>query len=160
MTATPSICPNCGEAVPSRAAACPRCGSDESTGWSPAARYAHLMPEDGPAPRRGRRATLATGVIAVVVVVALLAGLAGPRDPYWLAAAAALLVVVLLLGRPTRTMAAAAAPEGLQRLIALCYGDREMAERLIAGEQRRSPGLGRRALIARAIERLRDDRRR
>jgi hypothetical protein len=27
-------CPNCGETVPAKAAACPFCGSDENTGWS------------------------------------------------------------------------------------------------------------------------------
>jgi len=35
-----------------------------------------------------------------------------------------------------------------------------MAERLVAGEGRRSPGLGRSVLVDRAIERLSDDRRR
>ena len=31
---TPDYCPNCGEAVPEGARACPECGADESTGWS------------------------------------------------------------------------------------------------------------------------------
>lgn len=31
---SPSICPNCGQAVPPGAAACPLCGSDSETGWS------------------------------------------------------------------------------------------------------------------------------
>lgn len=30
-------CPNCGAEVPSRARACPECGSCERTGWSPRA---------------------------------------------------------------------------------------------------------------------------
>lgn len=160
MATTPSICPNCGEAVPPRAAACPECGSDESTGWSPAARYAHVMPEDGAAAPRSRRPKLATGVIAIAMVVALLAGVAGVRDPFWLGAAAVLLIAILLLTRRSRTTPAAARSEGLQRLIALCHGDRDMAERLVAGEERRWPGLSRSALVDRAIERLRDDRRR
>lgn len=29
----PSVCPNCGEDVPSHASACPGCGSDWDTGW-------------------------------------------------------------------------------------------------------------------------------
>jgi hypothetical protein len=28
------VCPHCGEAIDRRAKACPRCGSDEETGWS------------------------------------------------------------------------------------------------------------------------------
>ena len=28
------ICPNCEAEVPSKALACPECGSDEKTGWS------------------------------------------------------------------------------------------------------------------------------
>ncbi|MHC4943655.1 MAG: zinc-ribbon domain-containing protein [Planctomycetota bacterium] len=28
------ICPNCGAEVPVKALACPKCGSDDSTGWS------------------------------------------------------------------------------------------------------------------------------
>jgi hypothetical protein len=46
------------------------------------------------------------------------------------------------------------------RLVALCHGDREQAERLVAGEAERSPGLGRPALVRRATERLLADRRR
>ncbi len=165
MTAatTPSVCPNCGETVPLDATACPGCGSDEFTGWSPAARYAHVMPEEGAAAPRSRTLRHATAVIAVVVVVALLAGVGGVREPYWLGAVALLLVGLLLVGRrlSARTgYAASKGQEGLQRLIALCHGDRAMAERLVAGEERRSPGLSRSALVLRAIERLRDDRRR
>jgi hypothetical protein len=29
------VCPNCGEEVPAKALACPGCGSDDRTGWSP-----------------------------------------------------------------------------------------------------------------------------
>ena len=32
-------CPNCGEALPDEADACPGCGSCEDTGWSDRARY-------------------------------------------------------------------------------------------------------------------------
>ena len=30
---TPGICPVCGEDVPRRALACPRCGADHNSGW-------------------------------------------------------------------------------------------------------------------------------
>jgi len=48
----------------------------------------------------------------------------------------------------------------IDRLVASCYGDREMADRLVARERERHPRLAERALIERAIERLADDRRR
>jgi ribosomal protein L40E len=39
---SPDVCPNCGAEVPSRAKACPECGSDENTGWSEEARHSSL----------------------------------------------------------------------------------------------------------------------
>ncbi len=45
------------------------------------------------------------------------------------------------------------------RLVAACFGDRGKAERLIAYELRRSPGLSRVDACLRAIDRLADDRR-
>jgi len=33
MSATPEICPVCGEGVPRGAAACPECGADHLSGW-------------------------------------------------------------------------------------------------------------------------------
>ncbi|MCP4373978.1 MAG: zinc-ribbon domain-containing protein, partial [Deltaproteobacteria bacterium] len=35
-------CPNCGAEVPSKARACPECGSDENTGWSEETMYDDL----------------------------------------------------------------------------------------------------------------------
>jgi hypothetical protein len=48
----------------------------------------------------------------------------------------------------------------IDRLVASCYGDREMADRLVARERERRPTLAERDLVERAIERLADDRRR
>jgi predicted nucleic acid-binding Zn ribbon protein len=39
---SPEYCLNCGAEVPPNAAACPECGSDESTGWSDRARASRL----------------------------------------------------------------------------------------------------------------------
>ncbi len=45
---TPDTCPLCGADIPSRAKACPECGSDEKTGWSDAARSDGLgLPAEG-----------------------------------------------------------------------------------------------------------------
>jgi hypothetical protein len=38
----PEVCPNCGATVPSKARACPECGSDADTGWSEAAESSGL----------------------------------------------------------------------------------------------------------------------
>lgn len=38
----PEICPQCGAVVPPRAKACSQCGSDDSTGWSDAAKLDQL----------------------------------------------------------------------------------------------------------------------
>ena len=40
---TPEVCPNCEAEVPAGARACPECGADESTGWSPGAQHAMLL---------------------------------------------------------------------------------------------------------------------
>lgn len=118
------------------------------------------MPEDRAEPHR-ERATLTMGVVVVATVAALLAGILGLRDWYWLGAAAFVLIVILLIGRrPRGRHAIAAEPDGFQRLVALCYNDRAMVDRLVAGERRRAPELNQQALVERAIERLRDDRRR
>ena len=45
--APPEICPNCGAEVPRTARACPECGADEQTGWSPEAQAQQLgLPEE------------------------------------------------------------------------------------------------------------------
>jgi len=44
---TPEVCPNCGEAVPRAAKACPECGADEQTGWSDTAHADNLnLPDE------------------------------------------------------------------------------------------------------------------
>ena len=53
--------------------------------------------------------------------------------------------------RPTKT------PES--RLVRICRGDTERADRLVAGELARTPGLSRSEAAARAIEKYRRDNR-
>lgn len=44
----PELCPVCGAEVPRSALACPECGADERTGWSPEARAQDLgLPDEG-----------------------------------------------------------------------------------------------------------------
>ncbi len=43
----PEVCPHCGAEVPLKAKVCPECGSDETTGWSEAARASGLgLPDE------------------------------------------------------------------------------------------------------------------
>jgi uncharacterized membrane protein YvbJ len=43
----PEFCHNCGAEIPATAAACPECGSDETTGWSEQARVGNLgLPDE------------------------------------------------------------------------------------------------------------------
>ncbi|KAB2669747.1 MAG: zinc ribbon domain-containing protein [Verrucomicrobia bacterium] len=77
----PGDCPNCGEAVPARSAACPHCGATPDAGWNEAAAYDGLdLPDsafeddDAPRPRaRPRKPRLHPGWI--LVALALLAAL-------------------------------------------------------------------------------------
>jgi len=161
----PIVCPNCRAYVPPRATACPGCGSDESTGWSSAAGYAHTLPEQTPRPdRRWRRPVV--GLVAITTVIALLAA----RDvaPLLLVVIALGLLGLLALGiRSTDSTHSnsGSGPRadlggGFERLVRLCYNDRAMAERLVAAEERRTAGLGRTSATRRAIEGLIADRRR
>jgi hypothetical protein len=48
----------------------------------------------------------------------------------------------------------------IEQLVRACYGDREMAERLLARERERHPQRDERKLVQTALERLLEDRRR
>jgi len=74
----PDECANCGADIPRGAKSCPECGADERTGWRETSVYDSIdLPEDEPAPSRGRRDV--NGVAwywwCVGVVLALLLGL-------------------------------------------------------------------------------------
>ena len=75
---------------------------------------------------------------------------------YWLIGLTLAAVAALLYVARTRGNGA----DRFERLVALCHGDRAMAERLVAGEARRSPDATRRSHVERAIHRLASDRRR
>ena len=72
------ICSNCGAMVPSRALACPECGSDEQTGWSEDTLYDGLdlpdleepetMPQPSPmTPMQSRLFILIVAIISLLV---------------------------------------------------------------------------------------------
>jgi hypothetical protein len=103
---------------------------------------------------------LAISVIAIVVFAALLVGVVGVLIDRYVLSALAVLIASVLLVRWRRARPAAMEAKEMRRLVALCHNDRAMAERLVVGEAGRSPGVSRRVLVRRAIERLREDRRR
>ncbi|MCA9674547.1 MAG: zinc ribbon domain-containing protein [Kofleriaceae bacterium] len=155
---SPLVCPTCGVAVPPRATACPGCGSDEATGWSPAASYAHTLPEAAARPGRRTRRAVATALVTLVAFVAFVVPHGGLGNGVWIGAVAIMLVVAWWGWRQPGGEPLLPARDRFERLVAQCHGDRALAERLVAGEARRFPDRPRRELVDRAIERLRDDR--
>jgi hypothetical protein len=89
----------------------------------------------------------------------LLIGVIGVLNRYAVGAAA-LVIAAVMYGRWRRSRPAAREAKELRRLVRLCHGDRMMALRLVANEERRSPEIPRLLLVRRAIDRLVDDRRR
>ena len=72
-------CPICGEQVQANALACPHCGADDETGWSPDTEYDGMdLPVDdewpvneGPA-RRRKAISLAVVALMILLIVFLL----------------------------------------------------------------------------------------
>jgi hypothetical protein len=140
MTARSSDrCPSCDATVGAEAEACRACGADLTAVLS--------------------RRSWGLALVAIIVIVALL-GAEGVivSVPVLLSLGAGLGLALYLGGR--RAQVHRDGRDLFARLILSCHGDRAMAQRLVVSEAQRSPTLGRRALLRRVIERLRDDRRR
>lgn len=162
----PFDCQHCGAMVPAGAAACPECGADEQTGWSPQANL--LLPADDPerdllgvggrredvAPptQRGR---LAMRAVVALVLASLVLPLAGP----WGALAALLAGAALIWYAERGGVALPARPDSerqlYRQLLDQTRGDEAMAERLLEAEARRTPAATRRQLLEAALYRLR-----
>jgi uncharacterized membrane protein YvbJ len=147
------FCPNCGAQVAEGALSCRECGSDGSTGWSKAAEYAHLLPDDDglPVPKpkwKQRGVAIVCGLVATAVLWS--------ASIRWAALLAVLAIVGFFLFKRTRGEGSDHAL--FQQLVARCR-DRELAERLIEAERKRSPNASRAQLIRKALDRLSRDRR-
>jgi hypothetical protein len=154
-------CPHCGAAVPVGASACPACGSDENTGWSEEAEFAHLLPDDeeassGLIPTPGVPwLPFLIGVGAVVVVLLFLSR-EGLILPFLLLAALA----AALLVRRSRTVGPLDRETELyDRLLTRARGDRALVDRLVAYESEQKPGKTRAQHLADALERWERDAR-
>jgi hypothetical protein len=154
-------CPHCGADVPVGASACPACGSDENTGWSEAADYAHLLPDDddrdaGLIPTPGvpwLPFLIAVGALAALLLYLDRAGLILPL--LLLAALAAALLV-----RRSRAVGPADRESVLyERLLTRAMGDQALVDRLVAHERERRPAATRAKHLQNALERWERDAR-
>ncbi|HEY3663341.1 MAG TPA: zinc-ribbon domain-containing protein [Chthoniobacterales bacterium] len=84
---TPEICPVCGDDVPPRAVACPKCGADHKSGWSEEAQsndalglsddsfdYAAFVEQEfgsSPKPVGMKRIWWVTAIIVTVILAAI-----------------------------------------------------------------------------------------
>jgi hypothetical protein len=110
--------------------------------------------------QRQRAVMLAIRIIAIVVFAVLSIGVVGVLLDRLFLSALAVFIAIVMFVRWRRARPAAVEAKELQRLVRLCHGDRMMALRLVANEERRSPEIARLLLVRRAIDRLVDDRRR
>jgi len=159
-------CPHCGADVPIKALACPKCGSDEETGWSEEAKYLHLLPEQREeepvrTSRYGNWRGPAGAILWGIVLLVILRLFAAPGG---ISLRAVFLLLLVAAGFY------AAARNGFfqgndsdarlyRELLIQTRGDREVAERLIDFERRRAPELNRAQLCRNALDRLKYDRR-
>ena len=153
---SPVTCPHCGSEVPDGAANCKECGSDADTGWARHADHYGLLSEESIEPPRST-GRVAKGAVALVVVAAFAAFFVAGGTALLVAfgvCAIAFVAVQLWRRNPIARRSAA-----LRELLALTRGDPGLAERLIAFELERRPGLTREQAIRSASARLEQDRR-
>ncbi len=153
-------CPHCGAAVPSDASACRECGSDDETGWSESAAYGFFY-DDEPETSPSRSTTWVKPLMAFLVILVLSSYLA--YNLTW----GKYLVLILLLVIGAVYYVTQVFPNTRysreRRLYRYIFqkarGDKELVERLIEYERRRSPDLGRLELMQDAIFRWERDNR-
>jgi hypothetical protein len=156
-------CPHCGADVPADAPACSECGSDAETGWSEGAAYGFFYDDygDEPEPSPSRFTAWARPLLAVLTILVLSSYLA--YNLAW----GKYLILVGLLAIGAAYYATQVFPNTrysrerrlYRYILRKAGGDKDLVERLIEYERRRSPDLGRLELMQDAIFRWERDNR-
>ncbi|MGM0453245.1 MAG: hypothetical protein ACQERN_08790 [Thermodesulfobacteriota bacterium] len=155
------ICSCCGAVSIAPSRTCPQCGADERTGWTKSARV-------GSARRRTIRRVAKSGrmvvrrywrtAVAGITAAAFLSLLLpGGGYPAAIGGVLALSAVVYGLYRIFSSRRPGNQKRLYRRLLKLARGDRDLVERMIENERRRSPAAGREELMQDAIYRWERD---
>ncbi len=144
------VCPHCYAEVPSGAPACPKCGSDEETGWSEDTAYDGLF-----LPHNEMESEQATsvpwlkyvmGVVALLTLTAFVASSLRATVVYLLPLLLAVSVAYFVIR--ARSSAYSIREKQLYvQLVRRARGDEELVERLVDYERRRKPGAERLELL-------------
>jgi hypothetical protein len=156
-------CPNCGADVPLKARACPECGSDQETGWSEAAKYAHLLPDtnDTEIDSSKSKTWQKYGIAAIALL--LIIGFLASQGLSWTIPAISIAALVggaiYYFVRQYSKSSGGMEKQLYQQLLQRTKGDRQLADRLIAYERQRHREANRVQILQNAIYRWDRDRR-
>ncbi|MCP4542162.1 MAG: hypothetical protein GY832_33990 [Chloroflexi bacterium] len=152
------ICPHCEAEVPADAPACPQCGSDEETGWSEGADYAHLfLYDDEPEPKALAAWVKPLGTVLTALALSVFLASSLPWGVYLIPLVFLVVGTVYYATRIFPRTRYAMQRRLYQSLVQKARGDEKLVERLIEYEQQRSPGLDKIQLLRDAVDRWEHD---
>ncbi|WP_156815625.1 zinc ribbon domain-containing protein [Pseudanabaena sp. PCC 6802] len=155
-------CPICGADVPIKARACPECGSDEQTGWSEAAKYAHLLPYTGEPELTQSSTPVWQRYVIFAIAVLLTLAFSIAQNMAWIVPAIAAVALICgaayWLGQKFSNSRRGMERKLYRQLVQRASGDRDLANRLLEYEKQRAPEANRLQLLQNAIYRWDRDR--
>jgi hypothetical protein len=157
------ICPHCEAKVPPGASACPHCGSDEKTGWSEEADYAHLLPDNDEGTTSSSASKPWTKSLMPVIAAAMILSFLVYILPWGI-----YMIPLALLGggiyyyftRVFSNIPGMKEQRLYRDLLKRARGDKYLVERLIEHERKRSPGSDRLKLLQADVKRWENDHKR